>query len=231
MRKSLGILAILFLVTITGCNSSPENAQTPKRITKHITTLERDLPKEDNLYDTLQFIVTPEEMDVLNTLDYDKGYNKEGTLSQDHTFESDEYRIIAPDMINKLTDGKLLGRYYIDADYNVYYFTQPLNPYHTQPKQDIAFLEKKLIEEDNLSEILSEEISSDEMRVFNELDQMRGYNSDGMINKSYEFSSKEYRNILPEYIDGLADSILSGKYYVDENFNVFYFVGPTHLKP
>lgn len=231
MKKKILIISVFIAISFAGCRSLPEDAQTSERIIKHITILEKELSEENNLYNELSLIASSKEMSILNELDYDHGYNKEGRLIENHSFKSDEYRMIPPNIIDKFTDGKLLGRYYSDKDYNIYYFTEPINPYHTEPKKNIAFLEKELLKEDNVFKFLSEIIEPEKMELYNKSDKVQGYDIDGMISNQYQFNSKEYRCLLNKYVENFADVLLLGEYYVDENYNVYYFIGPSHLKP
>lgn len=227
MKKILIVwVFILTITSLSGCFWSEKNPETPERISKNIELLEKKLSNEDDLYDQLWFVTSSDDMAIYNEMDFDQGYDKKGSLEKTYQFDSKEYRIITKNYIDKYTDRKLLGRYYIDENNQVYYFSAPLNPYHTGPLVQIALLEN----EDLFNENTSGSLTSDEMTKYNQSNQVMGYNKDGMLNKKYQFPSSEYKLISPNYIETF-DLLIIGQYYVDENNHVYFFAGPSHLKP
>lgn len=128
MKKYLAvILTILALQLVAGCEKEPE---TLERIVKHINILEEELPKEDNEYlaDTLVDIksglipTSPSGELPTSSAGLAHWYGRDGKLDESHEFTSDQYLFISRELIMKHTDGKLYGQYYVDENFDVYYF-------------------------------------------------------------------------------------------------------------
>lgn len=128
MKKYLAIfLTILTLQIFVGCEKEQE---TLERIVEHINILEEELPNEDKEYlaNNLLDIETGEvpllENGELPTspASYAFWYNRDGKLDDSHEFISQQYLFLSRELVMKHTDGKLIGQYFVDENFNVYYF-------------------------------------------------------------------------------------------------------------
>jgi hypothetical protein len=128
MKKLLAvILTILALQIVAGCEKEQE---TLERIIEHINILEEELPNEDkeylanNLLDIKTGVLSTSPSGELPTSPTGVAfwYNREGKLDESYTFTSNEYLYISRELVMKHTDGKLIGQYYVDENFNVYYF-------------------------------------------------------------------------------------------------------------
>lgn len=121
MKKYLAIiLTILTLQIFAGCEKEQE---TLERIVEHINILEEELPNEDEGYlaNNLLAIKTGELPTSLTGVA--SWYNRDGKLDKSYVFTSDEYFYISSrELVMKHTDGKLIGQYYVDENFDVYYF-------------------------------------------------------------------------------------------------------------
>lgn len=128
MKKYLAvILSVLVLQMFVGCEKEHE---TLERIVEHINILEEKLPDVDkeyleiNLLDIKsgEIITSPSGELPSSPSGVAFWYNRDGKLDDNHVFDSNEYRHISRELIMKYTDGKLIGQYYLDENYDVYYF-------------------------------------------------------------------------------------------------------------
>lgn len=121
------ILSLLSFQTLIGCEREHE---TPERIMKHIAILEAELIKEEKQYleSNLVDIETPES--VLNPNgEIPRGvpgiaswYDRNGKLEDAKGPAEGKYFLLSRGIVIKHTDGKLIGQYYTDDEFNVYYY-------------------------------------------------------------------------------------------------------------
>lgn len=128
MKKYFAIiLAILALQIFVGCEKEQE---TLERIIEHINILEEELPKEDKEYIANHLVdIKTGEIPTSPSGELPIGlpgiafwYNRDGKLDESHIFTSNEYLYISRELVMKHTDGKLIGQYYVDENFDVYYF-------------------------------------------------------------------------------------------------------------
>lgn len=120
MKKYLAIiLTILTLQIFAGCEKEQE---TLERIVEHINILEEELPNEDKEYLADHLLAVKAGELPSSPTGVASWYNHDGKLDESFTFTSDEYFYLSRELVMKHTDGKLIGQYYVDENFDVYYF-------------------------------------------------------------------------------------------------------------
>ena len=128
MKKLLVIILSVLVIQITaGCEKEQE---TLDRIIEHIIILEEELPAEDKEYLAESLIdiktgvlpTSPSGEHPKSLPGLASWYNRHGKLDESFVSASDELLYVSRELIMKHTDGKLIGQYYVDENFQVYYF-------------------------------------------------------------------------------------------------------------
>ena len=120
MKKYVAIiLTILTLQILAGCEKEQE---TLERIVEHINILEEELPNEDQEHLANNLLAVKAGELPSSPTDVASWYNRDGKLDESYAFTSDEYFYLSRELMMKHTDGKLIGQYYVDENFDVYYF-------------------------------------------------------------------------------------------------------------
>ena len=120
MKKYVAIiLTILILQIFAGCEKEQE---TLERIVEHINILEKELPNEDQEYLANNLLAVKAGELPSSPMGVASWYNRDGKLDESYVFTSDEYFYLSRELVMKHTDGKLIGQYYVDENFDVYYF-------------------------------------------------------------------------------------------------------------
>ncbi len=120
MKKYVAVLlTILTLQILARCEKEQE---TLERIVEHINILEEELPNEDQEYFANNLLAVKAGELPSSPTGVASWYNHDGKLDESYAFTLDEYFYLSRELVMKHTDGKLIGQYYVDENFDVYYF-------------------------------------------------------------------------------------------------------------